>query len=92
MKAIKAINNYVVLEPEKKGQQTTPSGLVLPESKEVKMSVGTVVSAPTFFFAGSEQYLSPVKSGDRVLYSPSLGIEYQNVLIYPLLNIYAVLE
>lgn len=89
---MRAINGYVILQPEEKGETTSPSGLIIPETKEIKVSVGTVVSVPEQVFFNSHGYDTPFVEGDRVLYSPSLAIPYGKYLLYPILNVYAVLE
>lgn len=89
---MKAINGYAVLQPEEKGQTQTPSGLFVPETKEVKVSVGIVVSVSEQVSFNSHTYDTPFSVGDKVLYSPSLAIPYGKFLLYPIPNVYAVLE
>lgn len=63
---------WVMVRPEDK-RSSTPSGIILPETREERgHSVGVVLSAPTEYWSRDEGTLSqtemPVSAGDRVVY------------------------
>ena len=89
---MRAINGFVFVLPDEVGEVQTPSGLILPESKEAKVSIGTIVSAAETVLADGKWVNLSFYEGQKVLYSPSLGVRYGKYLIFRLVDLYAILE
>jgi chaperonin GroES len=74
---IKPLADRVVIEPIEK-EETTASGLVLPETAKEKPQEGTVVAAgPGRVDDEGERLPMEVKVGDRVLYAKYAGTEFK---------------
>ncbi len=74
---IKPLGDRVVVEPIEK-EETTPSGLVLPETAKEKPQEGKVVAAgPGRLNDDGTRVPMDVKVGDRVLYAKYAGTEFK---------------
>jgi len=74
---IKPLGDRVVVEPTEK-EETTASGLVLPETAKEKPQEGTVVAAgPGRLNDDGARHLMDVKVNDRVLYAKYAGTEFK---------------
>jgi chaperonin GroES len=93
---IKPLADRVVVEPIEK-EETTASGLVLPETAKEKPQEGSVVAAgPGRVDDEGERVPMEVKVGDRVLYAKYAGTEFKlndkKYLILGEKDILAILE
>ena len=74
---IKPLGDRVVVEPLEK-EDTTPSGLVLPETAKERPQEGTVLAAgPGRVNDDGTRVAMDVKVGDRVLYVKYAGTEFK---------------
>ena len=74
---IKPLSDRVVVEPIEK-EETTASGLVLPETAKEKPQEGQVVAAgPGRLSDDGTRVPMDVKDGDRVLYAKYAGTEFK---------------
>lgn len=74
---IKPLGDRIVVEPIEK-EETTPSGLVLPETAKEKPQEGKVVAAgPGRLNDDGTRVPMDVKVGDRVLYAKYAGTEFK---------------
>ena len=74
---IKPLGDRVVVEPIEK-EETTPSGLVLPETAKEKPQEGTVVAVgPGRLNDDGTRLPLEVKVNDRVLYAKYAGTEFK---------------
>lgn len=74
---IKPLGDRVVVEPIEK-EETTASGLVLPETAKEKPQEGTIVAAgPGRLNDDGTRVSLDVKEGDRVLYAKYAGTEFK---------------
>ena len=74
---IKPLGDRVVVEPLEK-EETTPSGLVLPETAKEKPQEGTVLAVgPGRLSDDGTRVPMDVKVGDRVLYAKYAGTEFK---------------
>jgi chaperonin GroES len=74
---IKPLGDRVVVEPLEK-EDTTPSGLVLPETAKEKPQEGTILAAgPGRVNDDGTRVAMDVKVGDRVLYAKYAGTEFK---------------
>ncbi|HOQ97752.1 MAG TPA: co-chaperone GroES [Anaerolineae bacterium] len=74
---IKPLGDRVVVEPIER-EETTASGLVLPETAKEKPQEGTVVAAgPGRLTDDGTRLPMDVKVGDRVLYQKYAGNEFK---------------
>ncbi len=74
---IKPLGDRVVVEPLEK-EDTTPSGLVLPETAKERPQEGTVlVAGPGRVNDDGTRVAMDVKVGDRVLYVKYAGTEFK---------------
>ncbi|MGQ9682992.1 MAG: co-chaperone GroES [Anaerolineae bacterium] len=93
---IKPLGDRVVVEPIEK-EETTPSGLVLPETAKEKPQEGKVVAAgPGRLDDDGKRVAMDVKVDDRVLYAKYAGTEFKlgdkKYLILGEKDILAILE
>ncbi len=93
---IKPLGDRVVVEPIER-EETTASGLVLPETAKEKPQEGKVVAAgPGRLSDDGTRVAMDVKEGDRVLYAKYAGTEFKlqdkKYLILGEKDILAVLE
>ncbi len=73
---LQPLGDRVVIEPEDDVEQTTPSGLVIPDTAKEKPQIGKVVAVgPGALDDDGERLPMDVKDGDRVLYSKFAGTE-----------------
>ncbi len=74
---IKPLGDRVVVEPTEK-EETTPSGLVLPETAKEKPQEGVVMAAgPGRLADDGTRVPMDVKVNDRVLYAKYAGTEFK---------------
>lgn len=74
---IKPLGDRVVVEPIEK-EETTASGLVLPETAKEKPQEGAVVAAgPGRMTDEGTRLPMEIKEGDRVLYAKYAGTEFK---------------
>ena len=74
---IKPLGDRVVVEPIEK-EETTPSGLVLPETAKEKPQEGNVLAVgPGRLNDDGTRVPLDVKVGDRVLYAKYAGTEFK---------------
>jgi len=71
---IKPVGDRVIIEPIEK-EQTTASGIVLPETAKEKPQEGRVVAVGSRRNEKGERESLDVKEGDRVIYSKYAGTE-----------------
>ena len=71
---LKPLHDRVVVKP--KIQQTTPSGIVLPDTVNERPQAGTVVAAgPGRLLDSGKRVEMEIKSGDEVLFAKYAGTE-----------------
>lgn len=70
----KPVGHRVIIEPVKK-EETTASGIVLPDSVKEKPQEGIVVAIGSFRNEKGEPIEFDVKVGDRVIFSKFAGSE-----------------
>jgi len=71
---IKPVGDRVVIEPIEK-EETTASGIVLPDTAKEKPQEGKVVAVGTRRNEKGEKEALDVKEGDRVIFSKYAGTE-----------------
>lgn len=71
---IKPLGDRVVIEPMDK-EETTASGIVLPDTAKEKPQEGKVVAVGSGTLKDGERIPVEVKEGDRVLFSKYAGTE-----------------
>ncbi|RKN82198.1 MULTISPECIES: co-chaperone GroES [Paenibacillus] len=71
---IKPLGDRVVLEPIAK-EETTASGIVLPDSAKEKPQEGKIVAVGSGHVKDGQRIALEVKEGDRVLFSKYAGTE-----------------
>jgi len=73
--AIKPLDDRVLIEPLE-AEETTPGGIVLPDTAKEKPMKGKVVAAgPGTLLETGERGDMPVKKGDEVIYGKYSGTE-----------------
>lgn len=73
---LQPLGDRVVIEAEDDVEQTTPAGLVIPDTAKEKPQIGKVVAVgPGALDDDGERLPMDVKDGDRVLYSKFAGTE-----------------
>ncbi len=76
-KDIRPLGDRLVVKPMKR-EETTSSGIVLPDTATEKPMQGTVVAAgPGRINDEGRRLLLDVKTGDKVLYAKYAGTEYK---------------
>ncbi|MBU4209960.1 co-chaperone GroES [Patescibacteria group bacterium] len=93
---INPIAGYLVVEPKQK-EQTTQSGIVLPDSHDEKPQEGKVLAVGADFTTDyGTKKSAPCKTGDTVVYREWGGKEYKNgdrqLLILKFDDIMAILK
>jgi chaperonin GroES len=73
---LKPLGDRVVIEPIEK-EETTASGIVLPDSAKEKPQEGKVVAVGSGRFENGERVALEVKEGDRIIFSKYAGTEVQ---------------
>jgi chaperonin GroES len=71
---LKPLGDRVVLEPIAK-EETTASGIVLPDTAKEKPQEGRVLAVGSGNFKDGDRIALEVKEGDRVLFSKYAGTE-----------------
>jgi chaperonin GroES len=75
VKNVKPLSDRVLVEPLEK-EETTPSGIVLPETAKEKPQEGLVLAVgPGRLLDSGERAAMEVKAKDRVLYAKYAGTE-----------------
>ena len=73
--SIKPLEDRILVRPEE-GEQTTPSGIVIPDTAKEKPQEGTVMAVgPGKRSDSGELIPMDIKEGDRVIYSKYGGTE-----------------
>lgn len=92
---IKPLGDRVVVEPIAK-EQTTASGIVLPDTAKEKPQEGKVIAVGSGHLKDGNRIPLEVKEGDRVLFSKYAGteikVEGKELLIMRESDILAILE
>ncbi|HLD26778.1 MAG TPA: co-chaperone GroES [Patescibacteria group bacterium] len=74
---IKPLFDYVLIRPLK-GEATTPSGIVLPDSAKEKPQIGEVIAVgPGAYNEQGKRIPMEVKEGDKVVYKKWGGTEFK---------------
>jgi chaperonin GroES len=71
---LKPLGDRVVIEPTEK-EETTASGIVLPDSAKEKPQEGKVVAVGSGRFENGERVALEVKEGDSIIFSKYAGTE-----------------
>lgn len=71
---IKPLGDRVIIEPIEK-EETTASGIVLPDSAKEKPQEGKVVAVGSGALKDGERIPLEVKEGDRIIFSKYAGTE-----------------
>jgi chaperonin GroES len=71
---LKPLGDRVVIEPTEK-EETTASGIVLPDSAKEKPQEGKVVAVGSGRFENGERVALEVKEGDKIIFSKYAGTE-----------------
>jgi chaperonin GroES len=71
---LKPLGDRVVIEPTEK-EETTASGIVLPDSAKEKPQEGKVVAVGSGRFENGERIALEVKEGDKIIFSKYAGTE-----------------
>jgi chaperonin GroES len=92
---IKPLEDRVVVKPLEE-EETTISGIVIPDTAKEKPTEGEVVAVGPGRFEEGNRIPMDVKTGDRVIYSKYGGNEYkfkgQDYVILQARDIYAIIE
>lgn len=92
---LKPLGDRVVIEPIEK-EETTASGIVLPDSAKEKPQEGKVVAVGSGRFENGERVSLEVNEGDRIIFSKYAGTEVKvadkELLIMRESDILAILE
>jgi chaperonin GroES len=92
---LKPLEDRIVVKPSDE-EETTISGLVIPDTAKEKPTEGEVVAVGPGRFEDGNRVPMDVKVGDRVIYSKYGGNEYkykgQEYVILQARDIYAVIE
>lgn len=75
---LKPLGDRVLIEPAE-SEETTASGIVLPETAKEKPQKGTILAAgPGRMLDSGERAAMEVKVGDTVIYAKYAGTEYKD--------------
>jgi chaperonin GroES len=92
---IKPLEDRIVVRPEE-GEETTPSGIVIPDTAKEKPQEGTVVAVGPGRFEDGNRVPLDVSVGDKVIYSKYGGtevkVEGEEYLILSARDVLAVLS
>jgi chaperonin GroES len=92
---LKPLEDRVVVKPVEE-EETTVSGLVIPDTAKEKPTEGEVIAVGPGRFEDGNRVPMDVKVGDRVIYSKYGGNEYKYLgdeyVILQARDIYAVIE
>jgi len=90
---IKPLEDKVVVRPIKEAETTTSSGFIIQRSTDEKPSEGIVEAVgPGIVFPNGTKLEIDLKPGQKVTYSKYSGTEYEDLLILPYKDIFAVIE
>lgn len=90
---IKPLEDKVVVKPIKDEETTTSSGFILQRNADEKPSEGIVVAVgPGIIFQNGTKLEIDLHPGQKVAYSKYSGTEYEDLLILPYKDIFAVIE
>ena len=74
---LKPLGDRLVIEPNDEAAQTSPGGIIIPDTAKEKPQKGTVVAAGPGRTTDEGKLIElPVKVGDMVIYSKYAGTEY----------------
>ncbi len=89
---LKPLEDKVVVKPIKE-EQTSSSGLIIQRANEEKPSEGIVIAVgPGVTFGNGTKLEIDLKPGDKVMFSKYSGTEYEEYLILPYKDIFAVIS
>jgi chaperonin GroES len=74
--ALKPLGDRVIVEPIEQ-EETTPSGIVLPETAKEKPQRGSVIAAGPGRIEDGQRIDMEVKVGDTVIYARYAGTEFK---------------
>jgi chaperonin GroES len=94
--SLKPLEDRVVVKPLEE-EETTASGLVIPDTAKEKPTIGEVVAAGPGRFEDGNRVPVDVKVGDKVIYSKYGGNEWKDrdgteYVILQARDIYAIVE
>ena len=72
---LQPLGDRIVVKPKDEGDQTTPSGLVIPDTAKEKPQLGDVLAVGPGEFQDGERVPLDVSEGDIVVYSKYGGTE-----------------
>ncbi len=71
------LGDRVIIEPSEDGAQTSPGGIIIPDTAKEKPQQGEVIAAGPGRTTDEGKVLDmPVKVGQKVIYSKYAGTEY----------------
>ena len=71
------LGDRVIIEPTEDGAQTSPGGIIIPDTAKEKPQAGSIVAAGPGRTTDEGKVLDmPVKVGQNVIYSKYAGTEY----------------
>ncbi len=74
---LRPLGDRLVVEPNEEDAQTSPGGIIIPDTAKEKPQKGTVVAAGPGRTTDEGKVIElPVKVGDVVIYSKYAGTEY----------------
>ena len=74
---LKPLGDRLVIEPNEDESQTSPGGIIIPDTAKEKPQKGTIVAAGPGRTTDKGKLIElPVKVGDMVIYSKYAGTEY----------------
>ena len=74
---LRPLGDRLVVEPNEEDAQTSPGGIIIPDTAKEKPQKGTVVAAGPGRTTDEGKVIElPVKVGDMVIYSKYAGTEY----------------
>ncbi|MHB8460688.1 MAG: co-chaperone GroES [Candidatus Limnocylindrales bacterium] len=96
MKKLRPLGDRVVVQPTP-GEETTKSGIVIPDTAKEKPQEGTIIAVgPGRILDDGKREQIDVKKGDKVLYAKYAGTEFkldgEDLLIIGQKDILAVVE
>ncbi len=93
---LQPLGDRVVVKAKEEGDQTTPSGLVIPDTAKEKPQLGEVLAVGPGEFQDGERIPLDVEVGDQVVYSKFGGTEVkfegEEYLILSARDVLAVLK
>jgi chaperonin GroES len=90
---IRPLEDKVVVRPIKEEETATASGFIIQRNADEKPSEGIIVAVgPGIIFANGTKLEIDLKPGQKVTYSKYSGTEYEDLLILPYKDIFAVIE